>query len=44
MAAKSAPQDTTWHFSIKAAHRRFMVSAVKIQTTGWFVIILHSVD
>ena len=43
MAAKSAPQKTIWHFSIDDSSHKFKASVAKIITTGWFVIILHSV-
>ncbi len=43
-AAKSDPQQTIWHFQFADDNRKVKASAAKIKTTGWFVIILHSID
>jgi len=40
-AAKSAPQETIWHFTLKAGGHQYQASAAQIKTTGWFVITLQ---
>lgn len=39
--ANSAPQDTIWHFTLKAEKQQYQGSATRIDTTGWFVIDLR---